>query len=98
MSITAQQYFTDSHATCILWHSSFNARLETQLPVFIMEPESWPILENNQDYEQKRLQLDNLNIAYNEWILSLTVAIDQAHCEVSLAQECLVFCMPIRST
>lgn len=63
-----------------------------------MEPESWPNLEKNKDYEQKRLQLDNLNIAYNEWILRLTVAIEQVHCEVSSLQECFVFCMPIRST
>lgn len=88
----------DSHLTCILWHSSFNVRLETQLPVLIMEPESWQNMEKNEDYEKKRMELDSLNIAYNEWILRLTSAIDQAHCEVSSVQECFMFRMPIWCT
>lgn len=55
-------------------------------------------MEKNEVYEKKRMELDSLNIAHNEWIMRLTLAIDQVHCEVSSVQECFKFRMPIWCT
>ncbi|KAH8274541.1 hypothetical protein KR044_008607, partial [Drosophila immigrans] len=70
----AQQYLMDSHATCILWHASFDIRLETTppLPLVHLEPQKWSSLEQNE--EENR-------VISNQCVVRLSRSIDQANCE-----------------
>ncbi|XP_064545280.1 uncharacterized protein Ir76a [Drosophila montana] len=90
LTFLAQQYFMDSHATCILWHSSFDIQLETSDPLAVLnlEPQKWFSLEQDKDfydYERKRAEFEENSLAYNDWILRLTVAIEQTNCESFIA-------------
>ncbi|XP_017955428.2 uncharacterized protein LOC108650710 [Drosophila navojoa] len=76
----------DSHATCLLWHSAFDIQLRTAEPLalLILEPEKWFIPGHDNDfynYEPKRLDFEEHNLPYNDWILRVAVAIEQTHCE-----------------
>ncbi|XP_036671140.3 uncharacterized protein Ir76a isoform X1 [Drosophila suzukii] len=87
LNFLAQQYFTDSHATCILWNPSFDFLLETvePLPLIIIDSQRW--FNDGQDvydYEGKRDEFEEKGIGYNDWILRLTVAIEASHCETFL--------------
>ncbi|XP_034106527.1 uncharacterized protein LOC117569468 [Drosophila albomicans] len=87
LSFLAQQYLMDSHATCILWHPSFDISLETNSPLAVihLEPQKWFNSEHIADYERKRAELEKNRVEYNEWILQLTLAIEQSHCENFIA-------------
>ncbi|XP_017121961.1 uncharacterized protein LOC108142544 [Drosophila elegans] len=90
LSFLAQQYFTDSHATCILWHPAFDFRLDTvePLPLIMMDSQRWLNHSEDKDvydYKRKRDELEGKGIAYNDWTLRLTVAIEKSHCENFLA-------------
>ncbi|KAH8361664.1 hypothetical protein KR084_012540, partial [Drosophila pseudotakahashii] len=85
----AQHYFTDSHATCILWHPAFDFRLETvePLPLIILDSQKWLNHSDGKDvydYKIKRDEFEERGIEYNDWILWLTVAIEMSHCETFL--------------
>ncbi|KAH8296661.1 hypothetical protein KR054_009479, partial [Drosophila jambulina] len=88
----AKQYFSDSHATCILWHPAFDFKLDSvePLPVIIMDSQKWLLNESDgqdvYDYNRKRNEFKNNGIPHNnDWVLRLTVAIEQSHCETFLA-------------
>lgn len=74
----------DSHTTCILWHASFDIQLKTSPPlaVLFLEPQKWFSLEQDADYDRRRAELEENHVYYNDWILHLTLAIEQSHCEV----------------
>lgn len=87
----AHQYLMDSHATCVLWHSSFDIQLRTTEPLalLILEHKKWFIPGQDNDfynYEPKRFDFEEHNLPYNDWILRVAVAIEQTHCEVSFSK------------
>ncbi|XP_037722513.1 uncharacterized protein LOC119555282 [Drosophila subpulchrella] len=89
LNFLAQQYFTDSHATCILWHPSFDFHLATAepLPLIIMDSHRWFDHSDGKDvynYRGKQDEFEEKGIGYNDWILRLTVAIEASHCETFL--------------
>ncbi|XP_052848888.1 uncharacterized protein LOC128260145 [Drosophila gunungcola] len=90
LSFLAQQYFTDSHVTCILWHPAFDFRLDTvePLPLIMIDSQRWLNHSEDKDvydYKGKRDELEGKGIAYNDWTLRLTVAIEKSHCQNFLA-------------
>ncbi|XP_017071308.1 ionotropic receptor 21a [Drosophila eugracilis] len=90
LSFLAQQYLTDSHATCIFWHPAFNFRLDTvkPLPLLIMDSQKWLTYPDDKDvynYKGKRDDFEGKGIHYNNWTIRLTVAIEKSHCETFLA-------------
>ncbi|ALC48029.1 Ir76a, partial [Drosophila busckii] len=76
----AQQYFTESHTTCILRHSSFDVQLEA-FPVLNIAPDNFDFDKDIYDYKARRFELELNGIYFNDWILKLTVAIEQSNCE-----------------
>ncbi|XP_016955809.1 uncharacterized protein LOC108028462 [Drosophila biarmipes] len=89
LNFLAQQFFTDSHATCVLWHPAFDFHLETvePLPLIIMDSQRWfDHLDGKDvyDYKGKQDEFGAKGIGYNDWILRLTVAIEASHCETFL--------------
>ncbi|XP_030371974.1 uncharacterized protein LOC115622217 [Scaptodrosophila lebanonensis] len=89
LNFLMQRYFADSLTTCILWNSKFELQLDsatsTLLPVLVIEPQALTFHADIYDYETKRAEFDSRYISYNDWILKLTVAIEQAHCEAFIA-------------
>ncbi|KAH8357605.1 hypothetical protein KR200_004404, partial [Drosophila serrata] len=88
----AQQYFLDSHATCILWHPAFDFKLDSvePLPLVIMDSQRWALNKSDgqdvYDYNKKRNEFKKNGIPHNDdWILWLTIAIEQSHCETFIA-------------
>ncbi|ALC48028.1 Ir76a, partial [Drosophila busckii] len=80
----AQQFFAESHTTCILWHSLFDVQLEA-FPVLSIAPDNFYFDKDIYDYEARRFELDSNGIYSNDWILKLTVAIEQSKCESFIA-------------
>nr|ACN81897.1 IR76a [Drosophila melanogaster] len=89
LSFFAQQFFADSHATCIFWHPAFDFRLETvhPMPLIIMDWHRWANRSHQDvyDYKIKEDEFEGKGIPYNDWTLRLTVAIERSHCETFIA-------------
>ncbi|KAH8328499.1 hypothetical protein KR067_010239, partial [Drosophila pandora] len=88
----AGQHFTNSHATCILWHSDFDFQLKgvEPIPVVIINSQNWENYSDGYDiydWNQKRREFDANGISYNDWTLRLTVAIEHSQCETFIAFE-----------
>ncbi|KAH8322625.1 hypothetical protein KR059_001522, partial [Drosophila kikkawai] len=85
--VIAQEYFLNSHSTCILWHSAFDFQLDSVESLPLMR---WfTNVSNDQDvydYNRKRNAFKRNGIPHtDDWILRLTVAIEQSQCENFLA-------------
>ncbi|EDW73340.2 uncharacterized protein Dwil_GK17497 [Drosophila willistoni] len=85
LTYLAKEYLLDStYTTCILWHSEFDFKLDTYVPLamVIMNAQTW---HNDDDdnliYKMKREEFTERGIPYNNWILTLTVALERNHCE-----------------
>ncbi|KAH8262540.1 hypothetical protein KR026_010626 [Drosophila bipectinata] len=90
LSFLIGQHFTNSHTTCILWHSDFDFHLEDvePIPVIIINLKKWSNYSDGYDtynWNQKRREFDTNGISYNDWTLRLTVAIEHSHCETFIA-------------
>ncbi|KAH8268768.1 hypothetical protein KR018_003833, partial [Drosophila ironensis] len=87
---TAQQRLLDSLATCIIWHPAFDLPLGMlgPLPLIVLDPQKWADYADDNDvydYNGKMREFESNGIAYNDWILRLTVAIERSHCEAFIA-------------